>query len=79
MIWAEFETYKSKDCEKMKEIMEKAIRICGGDQYYWSCYIQYLKHFGVIKDIRSIYKRAAQYVKDEKLAFSQYWVAWEKM
>ena len=79
MIWAEFETYKVKDIQKMKEIMEKVIRLCEGEQYYWNSFIQYLKHFGEIKDIRSIYKRATEYVKDEKVAFSQYWIAWEKM
>jgi hypothetical protein len=79
MVWAEFEAYKAKDADKMKEIMEKAIRICAGDEHYWSCYLEYLKHFGSIKEIRGIYKRAVQYVKSEKLAYSQYWVAWEKM
>ena len=79
MIWSEFETYKAKDFDKMKEIMEKVIRICEGDQYYWNCYIQYLKSFNLTKDIRSIYKRATEYVKDEKVTFSQNWIAWEKM
>lgn len=78
MIWAEFETYKTKDYEKMKEIMEKVIRI-NGDNSFWNTYLQYLKHFGVSKDIRSIYKRACQFAKDEKLAFSQKWISWEKM
>ena len=42
MIWAEFETYKVKDIQKMKEIMEKVIRLCEGEQYYWNSFIQYL-------------------------------------
>jgi hypothetical protein len=78
LIWAEFETYKAQNNEKMKEIMEKVIRICG-DNTYWGIYLQYLKHFGVLKDIRSIYKRACQFAKEEKLIFSQKWISWEKM
>lgn len=79
MIWAEFETYKVKDNEKMKEVMEKTVRVCEGDQIYWNLYVQYSKYFGIVKDIRSIYKKAIEYVKEDKLAFSQYWIAWEKL
>jgi len=78
LIRAEFETYKTQDNEKMKDIMEKVIRI-SGENTYWGIYLQYLKHFGVLKDIRSIYKRACQYSKEEKLVFSQKWISWEKM
>jgi hypothetical protein len=79
MIWAEYETYKLKDKSKMKDIMEKVVRMCQGEEFYWNSYIQFCKFFDDTKLIRAIYKRACQYSNDEQNRFSQQWILWEKM
>ena len=79
MIWAEFETYKVKDMVKMVEIMETVVTICNTDHNYWNAFIQYQKFFGVISEIRTVYKRALQFSNLEKMLISLHWIAWEKM
>lgn len=79
MIWAEFETYKVKDMIKMVEIMETVVCLSNTDHNHWNAYIQYQKFFGVISEIRTVYKRALQNSSTDKMLISLHWIAWEKM
>ena len=62
----------------MKEVMEVLVRMTE-DNTYWKNYINYIKSFGEIKDIRTIFKRAIQFSKSDKIDFCQNFISYEKL
>jgi hypothetical protein len=78
LIWAEFEVYKSRDKEKMIEIMNKVLSLeCSANNFY--TFISYEKIFGDIGSIRKTFKRAVEYASEENDTISEKWISWEKL
>ena len=82
-MWAEFETYKTKNIQMLHKLMTT---FCHNDKsiHSFRAYIYYIKTIGTSNDIRSVYKNAYDYFnslnkEDEKAMITSNWISWEKM
>jgi hypothetical protein len=75
--WAEVETYKVKNKEEVKKLMETYLSENAADAGAWLTYIKFVRFFDDIKLIRTLCKRGLEYSDDfETLAGA--WLEWEK-
>lgn len=75
--WAEVETYKLKNKELAKELMEICVRSANAGTFYWLTYIKFMRHFDDTELIRSLCNRGVQYCP-EYAEIAKAWVEWEK-
>lgn len=82
-MWAEFETYKTKNIQMLHKLMTT---FCHNDKsiHSFRAYIYYIKTIGTSNDIRSVYKNAYDYFnslnkEDERAMITANWISWEKM
>ena len=82
-MWAEFETYKTKNIQMLHKLMTT---FCHTDKsiHSFRAYIYYIKTIGTPNDIRSVYKTAYDYFntsnkEDERAMITSNWISWEKM
>ena len=75
--WAEVETYKLKNKEKVVELMETFLSENGDASSSWLNYIKFMRFFDDAKIIRTLCKRGLEYcIEFEVLANA--WLEWEK-
>ena len=82
-MWAEFETYKTKNIQMLHKLMTT---FCHKDKsiHSFRAYVYYIKTIGTTNDIRSVYKNAYDYFtvlnkEDERAMITANWISWEKM
>jgi hypothetical protein len=79
LAWAEVESYKLQDKKKMQEIMEDYVKHHGHQTMAWANYIKLMRVFpDHEKNLRGLFKRGIQVVKDNKAVLAELWLDWEK-
>ncbi len=74
--WAEIETYKSGELERVKELMEDLVKRNGRSTTNWINYIKFIRHLGDYKLVRTLFRRGVEF-SDSPDALGNIWLDWE--